>query len=129
MSASILTSTSKKKIIVVDDNAANLTACKKTLKDLYEVYPALSADKMFEILTHIIPDIILLDVEMPVVNGHEALRMLKENEAYKNIPVIFLSAMEDDESETEGLKLGAVDYIRKPIVSSLLIERIAVRML
>ena len=114
----------KKKIIIVDDNPANLTACKKSMKDLYDVFPAPSAEKMFEIMTHIIPDLILLDVEMPVMNGYEAMKLLKGDEKYKEIPVIFLSAMDDAESEMEGLDLGAVDYIHKPFVSALLIKRI-----
>ena len=115
---------SKKKILLVDDNPANLTACKKILKDLYEVFPAPSAEKLFEILKHVIPDLILLDVEMPVMNGYDTIRMLRKNSEYKDIPVIFLSAMDDAQSEIEGLELGAVDYIHKPFVSSLLIRRI-----
>jgi DNA-binding response OmpR family regulator len=115
---------SRKKIIVVDDNPSNLNACKKALKDLYDVYPAPSAEKMFDILTHIMPDLILLDVEMPGIHGYEAIRMLKNNDAYKAIPVIFLSAMDDAQSEMEGLDLGAVDYIHKPFFSNLLIRRI-----
>jgi len=114
----------KKKIILVDDNPANLTACKKSLKDLYDVFPVPSAEKMFELLLHVFPDLILLDVEMPGTNGYEAMKKLRENEAYKDIPVIFLSAMDDAESEIEGLNLGAVDYIHKPFVGSILIRRI-----
>ena len=115
----------RKKILLVDDNPANLTACKKSLKDEYDVFPAPSADKMFEILTHVIPDLILLDVEMPVMNGYDAMRKLQEEETYRDIPVIFLSAMDDAESEMEGLDLGAVDYIHKPFISALLLKRIA----
>jgi len=115
---------SKKKILVVDDNPANLTACKKTLKDVYDVFPAPSSEKMFDILKHVIPDLILLDVEMPGTNGYEAMRNLKRYDDYKDIPVIFLSAMDDAQSEIEGLSLGAVDYIHKPFVSALLIRRI-----
>ena len=114
----------KKKILLVDDSPANLTACKKNLKDLYDVFPAPSAEKMFEVLTHVLPDLILLDVEMPGMNGYEAMRKLKEDERYRDIPVIFLSAMDDAESEMEGLDLGAVDYIHKPFVSALLLKRI-----
>jgi DNA-binding response OmpR family regulator len=114
----------RKKIIAVDDNQANLTACRKTLKDEYEVYPAPSAEKMFELLTHITPDLILLDVEMPGTNGYDAMRRLRSHDAYRDIPVIFLSAMDDAESEIEGLNLGAIDYIHKPFVSSLLLRRI-----
>jgi putative two-component system response regulator len=101
-----------------------VTNCKKILKDLYDIFPAPSAEKMFEILNHITPDLILLDVEMPVTNGYEAIKILKDNDTYKDIPVIFLSAMDDSQSEIEGLNLGAVDYIHKPFVSSLLIKRI-----
>ena len=113
-----------KKIIVVDDNPANINACKKALRDIYEVIPAPSAERMFAILSEIIPDLILLDVEMPGTNGYEAIRALKGDDQYKEIPVIFLSAMDDAQSEVEGLNLGAVDYIHKPFVSSLLIKRI-----
>jgi DNA-binding response OmpR family regulator len=114
----------KRKIILVDDNPANLTACKKALKDLYEVFPIPSAEKMFELLEKIIPDLILLDVEMPGINGYEAIRRLKSDGAHKEIPVIFLSAMDDAQSEMKGLELGAVDYIHKPFVSALLTKRI-----
>ena len=117
-----------KKIILVDDNPANLTACKKTLKDLYDVYPAPSAEKMFDLLKHVMPDMILLDVEMPGTNGYEAMRMLKKYDEYKDIPVIFLSAMDDAQSEIDGLNLGAVDYIHKPFIGAVLVRRIKTHM-
>ena len=115
----------QKTIIIVDDNDANLTACKKILKPYYIVYPAPSATKMFDLLEHnIIPDLILLDVEMPDINGYEATRMLKNTESHKKIPIIFLTARNDAISEMEGLNLGALDYIHKPFVSALLLRRI-----
>lgn len=114
----------KKKIIMTDDNPTNLTACKEILKDLFDVFPVLSAEKMFEVLDHVIPDMILLDVDMPVMNGYEAIKQLKSDEKYRDIPVIFLTAMDDSSSEIEGLNLGAVDYITKPFVGSVLITRI-----
>jgi putative two-component system response regulator len=114
----------QKKIILVDDNDANLTACKKILKPYYTVYPAPSAEKMFDILEHIMPDLILLDVEMPDINGYDAARTLKNTEAYKKIPIIFLTARNDAISEMEGLNLGALDYIHKPFVSALLLRRL-----
>jgi signal transduction histidine kinase len=113
-----------KKIIVVDDNIENLTAIKNTLKDIYEVYPIPSAIKMFGILEHVIPDLILLDVEMPDMNGYEAAKKLKSSDKFREIPIIFLTSMDDAESEMEGLNLGAVDYIHKPFVAQLLIQRI-----
>ena len=114
----------RKTIIAVDDNNANLVACKKILKPFYEVYPASSAAKMFKLMEHITPDLILLDVEMPDMNGYEAARMLKNNNASDKIPIIFLSARDDPVSEKFGLNLGALDYIHKPIVGSQLLSRI-----
>ena len=111
-------------IFVVDDNEANLTACKQILKSHYVVYPALSAAKMFDLLKHVKPEMILLDVEMPEMDGYEAITLLKENDALREIPVLFLSAREDAASEAEGINLGAVDFIRKPFGSVLLLKRI-----
>jgi signal transduction histidine kinase len=113
-----------KKIILVDDNPTNLTACKLALRDIYDVYPVNSAEQMFDLLAKMIPDLILLDVEMPVMDGYEAAKILKSNPDFKEIPLIFLTAKEDMESELEGLTLGAYDYIRKPIVKVLLRRRI-----
>ena len=113
-----------KKIFAVDDNPENLTVIKDTLKGLYEVYPSQTALNMFELLEHIIPDLILLDVEMPVMNGYETIKKLKIDEKYKQIPVIFLTVLDDVKSEIDGLSLGAVDYIHKPFIASLLIQRI-----
>jgi diguanylate cyclase (GGDEF)-like protein len=113
-----------KKIIAVDDNLENLTVLKDTLKDIYEVYTSPSALKMFDLLEHFQPDLILLDVEMPVMNGYEAIKKLKSDERYRQIPVIFLTVRDDVQSEMEGLKLGAIDYIRKPFATTILIQRI-----
>ncbi|GBU27371.1 hypothetical protein R84B8_00901 [Treponema sp. R8-4-B8] len=113
-----------KTIIAVDDNLENLTVIKDTLKDIYEVFPCQTALKMFELLEHLIPDLILLDVEMPEMNGYEAIKKLKSDDKYKQIPVIFLTVLEDVKSEIDGLSMGAVDYIHKPFFASLLIQRI-----
>ena len=115
----------KQKIIfVVDDSNTNLVACKEVLKSSYVVYPIPSAVKMFNILEHVNPDLILLDVEMPEMDGYEAAQKLKAHDTFKKIPIIFLSAKTDSTSESEGLNLGAVDYIHKPIVSTELLGRI-----
>jgi len=114
----------QKKIIVVDDNNANLTACKKILKPYYEVYPAPSALKLFDLLEHVMPDLILLDVDMPDMNGYEVAGRMKKNDAFRGIPIIFLSGRVDPASEIFGLNMGALDYIHKPFVSELLLKRI-----
>jgi len=118
----------QKKIIAVDDIAENLASIRNTLKDLYEVYPCASAGKMFELLEHVKPDLIMLDVAMPDMDGYEAIKKLKSDDRFKEVPVIFLSAMNDEDSEMEGLKLGAVDYIHKPFVTPLLLQRIKIHL-
>ena len=114
----------QQKIFIVDDNSASLTACKKILRPFYEVYPIPSAEKMFDMLGNVIPDLVLLDVDMPDMNGYEAAGRLKKNDAYKDIPIIFLSGRIDPTSEMVGLNLGALDYIHKPFVSELLLRRL-----
>jgi len=114
----------RKTIIAVDDNVENLTALKNTLKDIYDLYPIPSAAKMFKLLEHIRPDLILLDVEMPEMNGYEAAKKLKKYNQYLEIPIIFLTSMSDERSELVGLSLGAIDYIHKPFVAPLLLQRI-----
>jgi signal transduction histidine kinase len=114
----------RKKIIAVDDNPENLNALKNTLKDIYGVYTCPSASEMFDLLEHVQPDLIMLDVEMPDMNGYEAAKKLKSDDRYHEIPIIFLTSMADAQSEMDGLKLGAVDYIRKPFVTPLLLQRI-----
>ena len=118
----------RKKIIAVDDNLENLTAIKNIMKDTYDVYPVIKAAKMFDLLEHFLPDLILLDVEMPDMNGYEVARMLKNSDNFKKIPVIFLTFMDSQENEIEGLNLGAVDYIRKPLIGPLLLQRIEIHL-
>jgi len=113
-----------KKVIAVDDNLTNLSVLKNVLKPYYETYTVSSAEKMFDLLQKVKADIILLDVEMPDLSGYEAIRILKNNLAYKDIPVIFLTALNEEQDEMKGLDLGAVDYICKPFVAPLLLRRI-----
>ena len=113
------------KIILVDDNMANLTQGKNLLKTFYKVFPAPSAAKLFETLENIIPDLILLDIDMPEMNGYEAIKKLKADPRFTDIPVIFLTAKNDEDSELEGFNLGAVDYVSKPFSGPLLLKRIA----
>ena len=113
------------KIILVDDNMANLTMGRSLLKDLYEVYPAPSAAKLFEIMENVLPDLVLLDIEMPEMNGYEAIKKMKADSRFADIPVIFLTAKSDEGSEHEGFNLGAADYLSKPLAGPVLIDRIA----
>ncbi|MDR2257976.1 MAG: response regulator [Treponema sp.] len=111
-------------IFLVDDNMANLTAGKTMLKDHYDIFSMPSGNKLFEMLEKITPDLILLDIEMPEMNGYEALKKLKTEKKNHDIPVVFLTARTDSGSELEGLNLGAIDYITKPFSPPLLLKRL-----
>jgi len=116
-------SVTRSTIFLVDDNMSNLTIGKNMLSAFYQVIQIPSAIKMFEALENITPDLILLDIEMPEMDGFEAIKKLKADERYADIPVIFLTALEDAGTELEGLDLGAVDYVTKPFSAPLLLKR------
>ncbi|MDR0643561.1 MAG: response regulator [Treponema sp.] len=119
----------RKRIIIVDDNIINLTMCKSILANQYDIWTMSSGEKLFEILEKIIPDLILLDIEMPDMNGYEVMKKLKAMQKIADIPVIFLTIRNDTNSELEGLRLGAVDYIIKPFSPALLLKRIEIHIL
>jgi len=114
----------QKKVIIVDDNVSYLSMIRNLLKSFYEVYPAPSAERLFSVMEKFIPDIVLLDVNMPGMNGFKTIKLMKENPRYKDIPVIFITSKDDENSAAEGLDLGAEDYITKPFFGSLLLRRI-----
>ena len=112
------------KIMMVDDDPLILKIGKYMLKDHYEVFPLLSAVKLFEALEKVTPDLILLDIMMPDVDGIETLKRLKADNRYEKIPVIFVSSIDDDVSVYEHLKLGAYSSVSKPFSSEELHNRI-----
>ena len=114
----------RKKIVVVDDNASSLSLVRNLLKDHYEVYPAPSAIKLFTIMGNFIPDLVLLDIDMPGMSGYEVMQVMRENPRFKDIPIILLTGLTDLENEVEGFKLGAADYVTKPFSGELLLRRI-----
>jgi len=114
----------RKTIILVDDNISNLTIGKNVLRDKYNVFTVSSGEKLFKMLEKITPNFIMLDIEMPEMDGYTVIRQLKKNPQTASIPVIFLTARNDSNSELEGLSLGAVDYISKPFSPPLLLKRI-----
>jgi len=114
----------QKTIFVVDDNDTYLSMAKEVLKDHYRVMTVPSAAKMFALIEKVTPDMILLDIEMPEMDGFQALQLLKENKKLAAIPVIFLTSMADAASEVRGFQLGVVDFITKPFSEPVLINRI-----
>jgi putative two-component system response regulator len=113
-----------KTIFVVDDSDTNLVKAEEALEAKYRVMTMPSAAKMFVVLEKLKPDLILLDIEMPNENGFVALQRLKSNNAYSDIPVIFLTGYTDAEIEAKGFELGAIDFISKPFSTHVLLNRI-----
>lgn len=115
----------KPTILVVDDMTTTLLLLHDLLKDTYEVKIAKSGTKALEILES--PndiDLILLDIEMPDMNGYDVCKRIKNNETIKNIPIIFITGRTSQEDEEYGLNLGAIDYITKPFNKAIVKLRI-----
>jgi len=119
----------KKTIIMVDDHLTNLTIGNSVLEEHYDVITLSSGALLLRTLEKRIPDLILLDVDMPDLTGFDTIKLLKEHVTFSSIPVIFLTAKSDSPSELEGLSLGAVDYIAKPFSPPLLLKRIELHLL
>ena len=114
-----------KVILVVDDDATNLRTLGEMLRPEYRVRLASSGEDALRIAgSELRPDLILLDVMMPVMDGYEVLRRLQADEVTRVIPVIFVTALHDDDSEQRGFELGAADFIHKPIRAAVALSRI-----
>ncbi|MDR1241243.1 MAG: response regulator [Deltaproteobacteria bacterium] len=121
--------TQHKKIVLVDDDITNLTVGKNTLSDDYDILTIPSGKKLLQLLDMIHPDLILLDINMPDMDGYEVIQRLKQNDKTADIPVIFLTAKSDVDSELRGFTLGAIDYISKPFSPPILRKRIETQLL
>lgn len=116
---------SKPKVLIVDDSSETLQILMDILKRDYAVIVATNGKKALQLATKVpIPDLILLDVVMPEMDGYEVCRQLKANPKTDMIPVIFLTALEDGGDETRGFELGAIDYITKPVSHSVIKARL-----
>jgi len=117
--------TEKATILVVDDTPENLALISSLLKDYYKVKIANGGEKALKIAaSDSPPNLVLLDIMMPGMDGYEVCRRLKRDPKTMNIPVIFLTARSEAEDEKKGLELGAVDYITKPISPSIVMARV-----
>jgi putative two-component system response regulator len=111
-------------ILVVDDTEENIEILVELLSDIYDISVAMDGEYAIESLKEEIPDLILLDIMMPGIDGYEVCKILKNNENTKYIPVIFLTALTDAREEEKGLNIGAIDYITKPFNPSLVKARV-----
>jgi putative two-component system response regulator len=115
---------SEKKILCVDDEPNNLQVLRQILKDRYQLIFATSGEKALEACAKHRPDMVLLDIMMPGMNGYEVCKQLKSDPETGGIPVLFVTAMGDVEDEASGFDAGAVDYIQKPVSTALVVRRV-----
>jgi putative two-component system response regulator len=114
----------KQTVLVVDDTTEKIDVLVGTLKDNYNVKAAINGEMALKIAQDSPPDMILLDVMMPGIDGYEVCRQLKEDFRTKHIPVVFVTAKIEMEDELRGLELGAVDYVTKPISPPVVMARV-----
>ena len=114
----------KQNVLIVDDEPVNLKVLNNILKELYKLTFAKSGAEALRLIEKERPDIILLDVMMPEMTGYEVCEHLKNQSAYKTIPIIFVTALNDAVDEAKGLNIGAVDYISKPVTPAVVKARV-----
>jgi putative two-component system response regulator len=119
----------KKLIMLIDDDLTNLQTGKNALQADYNVMTVVSGKRALELLEMKTPDLILLDIDMPEMDGYEVIKRLKANCSTRNIPVMFLTALNNADNEYEGFSLGAADYITKPFNEKILKKRIETHLL
>jgi len=120
----IFAETERATILLVDDVPANLSLLSSILRDDYRIQLATSGAKALELVAAGAPDLILLDVMMPDMDGHEVCKRLKSDPKTRDIPVLFVTAQNQVEDEELGLTLGAMDYIHKPISPPIIKARV-----
>jgi len=111
-------------VLVVDDEPVNIEIMAEILEQDYQVLFATDANTTLNIVERCNPQLILLDIMMPDMNGIDLCRQLKSNPHYRDIPIIFVTALNHKIDETEGLEAGAIDYVTKPIVAPVLKARV-----
>jgi diguanylate cyclase (GGDEF)-like protein len=111
-------------ILVVDDEVSNIELLSAALEDEYEICFATSGAEALELARSVLPDLILLDVIMPGMDGYAVCLKIKADPLLADVPVIFTTALGDQEAEVKGLELGAVDYVAKPIAPVIVRARV-----
>lgn len=114
----------KQKILIAEDERLNINILVNILKSDYKISVAKNGKQAIERAMSNLPDLILLDIMMPEMNGYDVCKNLKENERTKDIPVIFITAMKEEGDEAKGFDLGAVDYITKPFHPPIVMARV-----
>jgi len=120
----------RKTILIVDDEAINIRLLREALKEDYRLLVATNGEKALRQLeVHDDINLVLLDVNMPGISGIQVLDIIKKNPEWQNIPIIFVTAMDQEGDEADGLSRGAVDYITKPISMAIVRARVGSQLL
>jgi len=119
----------KKTILIVDDDESTLWFLTELLGTEYTIHTTKHGGDALRKMKEILPDLVLLDIIMPEIDGYDVLKLIKDDELISHIPVVFLTAKDDSQSEVDGLSLGAVDYIGKPLDIPILRKRIELHLL
>lgn len=117
--------TDRATVLIVDDEVSNIEIMNAVLEDHYEICFATSGEQALEVARSVLPDLILLDVLMPGIDGYEVCMHLKNDRLLADVPVIFTTGLDDQEAEVRGLSLGAIDYVTKPINPIVLRARVS----
>lgn len=112
------------RVLVVDDEMVNTELVKSALSESYDILTAMNGHDAINLLKQYEPDLILLDVMMPEISGYYACKIIKSDAAYADIPIIFLTALDTEEGTIQGLEVGGIDYITKPVNLKLLKLRV-----
>ncbi|MEO5330392.1 MAG: response regulator [Magnetococcus sp. YQC-5] len=113
-----------KKILVVDDEPNNLQILRQILKDYYQLIFAPNGERALEAAVKHLPDLVLLDIMMPGMNGYQVCEILRTNSATQHIPVLFVTAMSEVDDQARGFDVGGVDYIQKPVSGPIVLRRV-----
>jgi diguanylate cyclase (GGDEF)-like protein len=114
----------RQKLLIIDDTPSNISTLNETLREEYDVFFATSGAEGLRVASALVPDLILLDIMMPGMDGFQVCRKLKSAEQTSRIPVIFVTAAVNPEEEAKGLECGAADYITKPISPPVVVLRV-----
>ncbi|MCL2265156.1 MAG: response regulator [Treponema sp.] len=117
----------RNKILIVDDEKMNILTLAHCLKEQYDIIVATDGETGLEAALKHKPDLVLLDIIMPEMNGFDVIEKLKESEATRHIPVIFISGLNNQENDEKGMSLGAADFITKPFSKVIVKARVDIQ--
>ena len=118
----------KSKILIVEDNKTNRLTLVSLLEDLYILEQCTNGQEAIELTKTFLPDLILMDIEMPIMNGFDACELLQADPEYKKIPIIFITGQDNAAYEATALNIGAIDYITKPMNGHVALSRIKIQL-